>query len=141
MQVPAQPGYGQFIRFLVVGGGNFVLTFCIYAGLFNVMHLHYLLALAAAWLAGVVVSYLANIVWVFDVDPERRNRTSFAKFMLASGTSVILNAVLLTLLVEGAGQDAFIVQLCLVPLVIAFNFLSAKYWSLRAPASCRRTRV
>lgn len=55
----------SFSKYLVAGGVGFV---CDYSSLFVLYHylgLHYLFASACAFVAGVLVVYIASNVWVF----------------------------------------------------------------------------
>ena len=44
---------------------------------------------------------------------------------------IALNMLLLSYIVEHTGFDPFYVQMALIPLIVIFNFFTAKYWSLR----------
>ncbi len=119
-------------KFLVVGGVNFVLTFIIFFVLVKLLHVNYLIGLTASWAAGMVFSYVMNFSWVFRPEEQLRFKARFGKFFLASLASLALNLLTLHLLVRHYGFDAFYVQCALIPLVVVFNFITAKFWSLRA---------
>lgn len=121
----------QAAKFTLVGAANFVLTFVIFTVLLKLVHLHYLFSLMAAWLAGMVLSYVVNFTWVFPTNKPLQFRVAFLKFFLASSLSVALNLLALRFLVEATGFDPFLVQLALIPFVVVFNFTTAKYWSLQ----------
>jgi putative flippase GtrA len=118
-------------RFAVVGGVNFVLSLVIYYGLLRILHVHHLLALLASWAAGMVFSYVANFTWVFKPEEKLRFRDRFAKYLAASTVSISLNLLSLHALVKFAQLDPFYVQCALIPLIVAFNFSTAKFWSLK----------
>jgi len=42
-----------------------------------------------------------------------------------------LNMLVLSLIVEHSNFDPFFVQMGLIPLIVLFNFSTAKFWSLR----------
>ena len=125
---------GEAWRFLVVGGANFVLTLVVFTALLKLLHVHHVASLAVAWLVGVVFSYVLNHSWVFKPEERLRFRSRFGRFVLASLVSVGLNMVALDLLVRHTGRDPFWVQMGLIPLVVLFNFSTAKLWSLRREA-------
>jgi putative flippase GtrA len=103
----------------------------VFTVLLKLLHVHHLASLAAAWLVGVVFSYVLNHSWVFRPEEKLRFRASFGRFVLASLVSVGLNMVALDVLVRQTGQDPFWIQMGLIPLVVLFNFWTAKFWSLR----------
>lgn len=118
-------------KFTVVGAINFVLTFIIFTFSLKVLHIDYLVSLGLAWLAGVLLSYLLNFLWVFKPAHRLQFNSRFIKFLLASLTSLIINMVTLKYLVEHSQFDPFLIQVSLMPLIIIFNFITAKFWSLR----------
>lgn len=121
----------EIARFLVVGGLNFVFTFAIFTTALNLLGFGYVAALLLAWLAGNILTYVLNFVWVFRPEAKLRFRARFVKYLTAGAVSVGLNLVVLTALVELGGQDPFWSQVWIMPFVVIFNFASAKFWSLR----------
>ena len=121
----------EVTKFSLVGAANFVLTLIVFSVLLEIMHVHYMLSLAAAWIVGMVFSYVLNFVWVFKPERELQFRSRFWKFFVTGLVSICLNMLALRLIVERSGFDPFWVQMALIPLIVAFNFSSAKFWSLR----------
>jgi putative flippase GtrA len=113
-----------------VGAANFVLTFVIFTTLMRV-HAHYIAALVAASLVGMLFSYVLNFLWVFKPEETLQFGRRLVRFILSGLLSITLNVALLSLIVEGLHLDAFYTQFALIPLIVAFNFSMAKYWSLR----------
>jgi putative flippase GtrA len=118
-------------KFTLVGAANFLLTFAVFTTLLKVLGVNYLLSLVAAWIVGMFFSYVLNISWVFRPEHKIEFRVRFFKFFLASALSIALNMLALSCIVEHAAYDPFYVQMVLIPLVVVFNFATAKYWSLR----------
>jgi putative flippase GtrA len=121
----------EITKFTLVGAANFILTFIVFTTMLKVMSLDYLLSLAAAWFVGMCFSYALNFSWVFKLEQKIQFKDRFFKFFLASLGSIVLNMLLLSYVVERTGLDPFYVQMALIPLVVIFNFSTAKYWSLR----------
>jgi putative flippase GtrA len=119
-------------KFTIVGAANFVLTFFVFTLLLKAFSLHYLLSLFVAWIVGMSFSYTLNFLWVFRPEEIIQFKARFLKFSLASALSIGLNLLALRVLVERTAWDPFYVQLGLIPFIVAFNFSTAKYWSLRA---------
>lgn len=124
----------EVTKFTLVGATNFVLTFIVFTTMLKGLSLNYLLSLAAAWVVGTLFSYVANFSWVFKPEQKIRFKNRFVKFCLANIISLTLNMLLLSYIVKHADFDPFYIQMLLIPLIILFNFSTAKYWSLRAPS-------
>jgi putative flippase GtrA len=121
----------EITKFTLVGAANFLLTFIVFTSMLKGVHASYLASLAVAWIVGVFFSYRLNFVWVFRPQANFQLRARFAKFLFASFVSVTLNMLLLSYLVERVRVDPLLAQTALIPLVVAFNFSTAKFWSLR----------
>ena len=120
-------------KFLVVGGVNFVLTFIIFFVLVKLLSVNYLIGLTVSSAIGMVFSYMLNFAWVFRPEQKLRFKERFGKYFLASVTSLGLNLIALNYLVRRFDFDPFYVQCALIPLIVGFNFSTAKFWSLRGP--------
>lgn len=134
MRVPHR--FREVGRFLLVGGGNFVLGLAIYGVGVRVLGLNALVMLTVAWVAGVVFTFVLNSSWVFLPEERLEFRTRFPKYVAAQLASFLFNLVALHLLIERGG-DPFISQVILIPVVVAFSFVTAKFWSLRPSAEDR----
>ena len=82
-----------------------------------------------AWFVGMLFMYVTNFVWVFQRDRALRFDQRFLKFLATGVVSIVLNMLALHLAVERFGVDAFLAQIVLMPFVVAFNFLAAKFVS------------
>mgnify|MGYP000870187137 FL=1 len=124
----------EVTKFTLVGAANFVLTFIVFTAMLKVLSVNYLLSLGAAWVVGMLFSYVLNFAWVFKPEQKLQFKDRFLRFVLASVFSIALNMLALSYIVEHTGFDPFYVQMLLIPLIVIFNYSTAKYWSLR-PAS------
>jgi len=118
-------------KFTFVGAANFALTFIVFTLMLKVLAINYLLSLAAAWIVGMVFSYVLNFLWVFKPEQKIQFKARFVRFFLASLLSIVLNMLALRYIVERSGFDPFYVQMALIPFIVIFNFSTAKFWSLR----------
>lgn len=118
-------------KFTIVGAANFILTFIVFTTMLKVLGINYLFSLIAAWVVGMIFSYIFNFVWVFKPEQKIQFKSRFARYFLASAASILLNMLALNYIVERTGSDPFYVQITLIPFVTIFNFLTAKLWSLR----------
>jgi putative flippase GtrA len=124
----------QAARFALVGMANFGLTFIVFTVMLKVLRANYLLSLLAAWVVGMLFSYILNFAWVFKPEKRIEFRVRFLKFALAGMLSIALNMAVLNWLVRLTAFDPFWIQVALVPFIVIFNFATAKYWSLRPAA-------
>jgi len=122
----------EITKFTIVGAINFVLTFVIFFALVKIIEVNYLVSLVVASAAGVVFTYTFNFVWVFKPERKLLFRERFIKYFLASLLSIALNLFILKYIVERTGFDPFYVQTALIPLLVIFNFSTAKFWSLQS---------
>jgi len=122
-------------KFTVVGAVNFLLTFTIFTVMLKIMGINYLLSLLSAWVVGTFFSYILNFNWVFKPEQTLQFKTRFIQFIMAGALSIVLNVLALLLIVKSTNLDPFYVQMTLIPLVVIFNFLTAKFWSLHKPSS------
>lgn len=118
-------------KFTLVGAANFVLTFVVFTVMLKIWKVNYLLSLVAAWVVGMLFSYVLNFAWVFKPEQKVQFRARFLKFFLASVLSIAMNMLVLNYIVEHTTNDPFLVQMALIPLIVIFNFVTSKYWSLR----------
>jgi putative flippase GtrA len=118
-------------KFTLVGAANFALTFTLFTLMLKVLGVNYVLSLGATWVVGMLFSYVLNFIWVFKPEQKIQFRTRFVKFFLASVLSIALNMLALSYIVERTDFDPFYVQMALMPLIVMFNFSTAKLWSLR----------
>jgi putative flippase GtrA len=130
-------GQAQLSRFLLVGGVNFVFSFLVFTLALRVLQLDHLLALLMAWLAGNLLTYVLNFIWVFRPEPQLRFGGRFVKYLMAGSVSIGANLAALYLLVDVAGHDAFWSQVAIMPFIVVFNFAVAKFWSLRKAGATR----
>jgi putative flippase GtrA len=128
-----EPGRFRFeaIRFLLVGGANFVLTFIVFFLLFKILQINYMIALSTSWGVGMLFSYALNFTWVFKPEEQLQFKARLVKYFLANLISLLLNLLTLRWLVNITAYDPFWVQCALIPMIVIFNFSTAKFWSLR----------
>jgi len=121
----------EVTKFTLVGAANFVLTFIVFTAMLKAWSVNYLLSLGTAWVVGMLFSYILNFSWVFKPEQKIQFKSRFLRFFLASAFSIALNMLVLSYIVEHTDFDPFYVQMVLIPLIVVFNFSTAKYWSLR----------
>lgn len=118
-------------KFTLVGAVNFVFTLILFYLFVKVMNMHYLIALVVVSLLGMVLTYSLNYVWVFKTEKTLVFKGRLVRYVLAGFVSIALNIIVLDYIVESTNYDPFYVQLALIPLIVIFNFSTAKFWSLK----------
>ena len=116
-------------KFILVGAANFVLTFIVFTVLLKVLSVNYLLSLLAAWFVGMIFSYCMSFLWVFQQPDKLALDHRFAKFAIVGAVSISFNLVGLEFLVRRTNWDPMLAQTVLIPFIVTFNFLFAKFWS------------
>ena len=121
----------EFSKFTLVGGVNFVFTFILFYACLRVFDLNYIFSLVVVSVLGMVLTYYLNHSWVFKPEENVSFKSRFAKYLLSGFLSIGLNVLALHTLVSKTGFDPFYIQIALIPFIVAFNFSTAKFWSLR----------
>jgi putative flippase GtrA len=121
----------KIIKYLVVGGLNTIFTFLIFSCSLYIFKLHYMIAITLAWFFGVLLTYILNFLWVFKPETKLIFGGRFTKYVSANLLSFIVNLIALPIAVNATHYSAFYVQLGLVIPLIIFNFVAAKFWSLK----------
>jgi putative flippase GtrA len=103
--------------------------------LVRIVKLNHLISIALVSIVGTVLTYCVNYTWVFLSDQKIEFRARLARYIFASVVSIGLNVICLHYAVLGTGLDPFYAQMLLLPLVVIFNFSTAKFWSLRPEPS------
>lgn len=98
----------DLLRYLVVGGLNTILTFMIFVAGFYILHIHYLMALIAAFLASNVFTYVLSYVWMFCPETDFMFRGKFTKHSLPNVGTFSLNLLALYILVDCWSGDQFL---------------------------------
>jgi putative flippase GtrA len=115
-------GDKDYVRFLLSGGFNTVLTFLLYsAGI--LIGLHYALANAMAWAIGVAVSFFLNSRFVFRRSYSHKR---FLSFIASNIFSLILSMALLSVLIKVYSLDPILASIITIPVVVAVNFFAVK---------------
>jgi len=99
----------QFIRFLIVGAANTLISLVVYRAL---------LALG--------VWYVWNLRWTFAGRDTPRARLLYALF---GAVGAVVASLLVLAFVRGAGLGKFEAYLAAVPLVTVSTFLANRYWT------------
>jgi len=116
----------QFLRYLVVGGVAFAADFGTLTLLHGVFHIHYLVANAGGFIAGLLVNYFLSIRWVFD---QRRLRNPWMEFLAFAGIGLLgllINEASMYLLVDKVELQYQIAKVGATGISLVWNFGARK---------------
>lgn len=125
----------QFLKYLLVGGLNFIFGLVAFYFFLNILSFNYLFALSMTWILGVLLTYFINFIWVFKPVDRIQFKGHFIKYFAAQLISIVLNLFILHYFVEQTNYDPFYVQMAIIPFILIFNFSTTKFWSLQVKKS------
>ena len=125
MKVIAQ-GRGEFLRFVAVGALNTALTYGLYVALVHFMH--YQLAYALAYVAGIVLQFVLHSRFVFRVPLRWANMLGYPPIHFVMYG---FGALLLHVLVARLGMDARLAPLVVIALSVPLSFALTRGWLAR----------
>lgn len=119
----------EFVRYLIGGGTITILN----AGLYTIL---VLFAMKPRWanLIALVVAklygYFINKLFVYKSKglTAKEARWEFARYFSARGLTGLVDYVLVLILAEGYGFNAFYTKYGVMILVIVLNYLFGKFW-------------
>jgi putative flippase GtrA len=120
----------QFVRFLVVGVGNTVLSFIAYRLLLAV-GTPYAVAALLAFAVGSLNGYIFNRRWTFAARDTTRARVLYVSFQAAGA---LATSLLVVLFVHAVGVGRVPAYLAAVAPVTVSLFLANRLWTFRDPA-------
>lgn len=131
----------QFVRFLVVGVSNTVVSYVLLtvsrlvleaSGL--VEQYAYIIANAIAFILGVAWSYFWNDRYVFKKsEGEKRSvfKSLIKTYISYSFTGLFLSSILLVVWIEWLGISKFVAPLINSAIGVPINFVINKFWSFK----------
>lgn len=117
----------QLFRYLIVGGGAFLVDFGSLYGFTEFAGVHYLLAAALAFLLGLVTNYLLSISWVFSSRKMGNRWVEFAVFGLIGVVGLGINELIIWQCTESLGFHYLVSKLAAAAVVLFWNFFARKY--------------
>ncbi len=128
--VPSTRGSrGAFLRFVVVGALNTLLTYALYFVLFEAMNVHFQVAYAIAYVSGVLLQFVLHSRYVFRVPLRWGNLAGYPPIHLVLYG---FGALLLWLLVAGFEFEARSAPLWVIALSVPLSFFLTRRWLTRS---------
>jgi putative flippase GtrA len=120
----------EFIRFLVVGTANSLITYVLYVALVFVVP--YPVAYSISYVAGILISYYLNCRFVFK---EKLRLSKALQFPLVYLFQYLLGIGLLFVLVSVARVDKLIAPIAVVVITVPVTYLLSRYVIKEKPVS------
>lgn len=126
----------QRVLFLIVGGLNTAFSTALFAGLVLAFgpRVPSAVSLVLAWLISLVTVFIVYRHLVFR-HREGHWFMALLRFASVSIVALLVNAALLTLLVDVARWPPIPVQIGITFLIVVFNYFGHKYFSFRKKSS------
>jgi putative flippase GtrA len=115
----------QFVRFLIVGIGNTVLSFIAYR-LLLAISTPYVIAAFLGFGVGALNGYIFNRRWTFAARDTTRARILY---VAVQGAGAVSTSLLVLLFVRGAGAGKVTAYLLAIPPVTVCMFLANRVWT------------
>lgn len=116
----------QFWRSFIAGGVATLLDIALLYILTDLLGVHYLLSAAAGFIAGVILLYFVNILWIFDKRKHASRQKEFLIFCLISIIGLVLNEIIIYSGVEFFGIWYVAAKIGSTLMVFVFNFYFRK---------------
>ncbi len=118
----------EMIKYLVAGGLAFATDASILYSLTEFAGWHYLASSTVGFGAGLIISYLLNILWVFaDRKYEFRMMIELPIFVGIVVTGYLINQLVMWLVVEKIEIDYLMAKVVAAAFVLGFNFVAKKF--------------
>ena len=116
----------QLVKFGIVGVLATLLEWGIFYILTNIIHIHYGISTAIAFLISTVFNYYLSVKYVFDVDQEKSKKRNFIIFVIFSIIGLGLNELILFICIEKINLYNMIGKIIATGIVMIFNFMTRK---------------
>lgn len=119
----------QFVKFGIVGISNTLITLAVYTLLLKVFGVWYVAASAVGFLVGAANGFIWNRRWTFR--QHVGDALTPVRWFVVQGCGLGLDLVLIYLLVQNAGLDKLLGQVCATAVVTVLTFFANRAWTFR----------
>ena len=113
-------GAVQFFRYLFVGGGSAVVDIGLVYIFAYPLHIHYLLAVALAFLIATLTNYIGSTLWIFDSSGNIKKELTIFTIIGAGG--LILNETIIWFLHSELHVAVIVAKLVSTAIVTFWSF-------------------
>jgi len=126
MSVREGSGWVQLGRYFVVGGTAFAVDFGL-LWLLVECGVHYMLAAAVAFGAGLTVNYALSVSWVFEARAVESRAVEFIVFAIIGIAGLVLNEIVIWAVSEMLCGHYLAAKVVSAAVVFVWNFAARKY--------------
>ena len=119
----------EVIRFLIVGGGCFLLEYILLYVLTEYMHIGYLVSSAIAFTVSSLVNYILCLLVVFNV--KHQSSLEIGLFIITSLIGLIINQGVMWFLVEIIAWWYMFAKVIASGIVMIWNYITKRYILIR----------
>ncbi len=119
----------EVIRFLIVGGGCFLLEYILLYVLTEYMHIGYLVSFAIAFTVSLLVNYILCLLVVFNV--KHQSSLEIGLFIITSLIGLIINQGVMWFLVEIIAWWYMFAKVIASGIVMIWNYITKRYILIR----------
>jgi putative flippase GtrA len=111
----------EILRFLVVGGGCFLIEYALLYFLTEAIHIYYLYSAAIAFIVSVLINYWLCVKYVFAVK-GKQNTKQASLFIGSSIGGLGINQLCMWFLVEKCGIYYMLAKIVAAAVVMIWNY-------------------
>ncbi|MGP1443506.1 MAG: GtrA family protein [Dialister pneumosintes] len=119
----------EVIRFLIVGGGCFLLEYILLYVLTEYMHIGYLVSSTIAFTVSLLVNYILCLLVVFNV--KHQSSLEIGLFIITSLIGLIINQGVMWFLVEIIAWWYMFAKVIASGIVMIWNYITKRYILIR----------
>jgi putative flippase GtrA len=123
----SQKAFRELARSIPVSLVSFGLDFGLLALLTEVFHVPYLVSAAVSFTAGVSLSYVLSVAWVFSVRRAKSRAAEYGLFVIIGAVGLGMNEALLWFFTQPLGIYYLLSKVIAAAIVFFWNFLTRKY--------------
>jgi putative flippase GtrA len=122
----ANNAYIQLFRYLFAGGVAFIADFSILYFLTDYAHVHYLVSSLAGFSAGLTITYLMSIYWIFDEKSKDNKAVELTIFIIIGTIGLVLTSLFMWLFTTLLLFHYLFSKILTTAIVFVWNFVAKK---------------
>lgn len=123
--------YKQLIKFLAIGFLGMIINLLVFYLLVELIGILYIVGAVISYIAGITNNFFWNKHWTFQ-SKERKYKEQYIKYLIISISSLVINLIILSILVEIFNLWYMFSQAAAVTIAGLNNFFWNKYWTFRS---------
>ena len=116
----------KFIKYVIVGGGTFLLDIGLLYLFVEFFNIYYLYSATLALIIATYANYHLNKVWSFD--SQTKLITSFSKYLLLFIFNYFVTIILMYTFVEYLNFNYLVIKCLAMVLLVIWNFFAYRFY-------------